>query len=320
MTSQTLSDRASAPEPHDGDPSAGAPGAGAPRDPLTRWMTSPAPLARVAVLRIVAYLFIPLDVLRLRPWGVDHGYLPSDWHSPLVVEKLFHIGAPTHAYLVALLWVMCVGAVAGLTGRAPRAVGWTVAVAYLLWMLASMSYGKVDHDRFGFMLLLFVLPSVGRAGLADRTPSEAAGWALRMVQLGAVATYFFAAFAKVRNGGWGWVNGATIAWAVIRRGTDLATPLLDHPWMLRVTQWGMLILEFCSPAIFLLRGRYLYAAVVGLYLFHIVTFATIKIIFWPHLVCLLAFLPLEKAVPRAPARRRATSPRPADQGTVGAAV
>jgi hypothetical protein len=49
-----------------------------------------------------------------------------------------------------------------------------------------MSYGKVDHDHFGFLLALAVLPTVGRARFSDREPSARAGWAIRMVTLGAV--------------------------------------------------------------------------------------------------------------------------------------
>ncbi|HZK51389.1 MAG TPA: hypothetical protein VFD47_07485 [Actinomycetota bacterium] len=45
-------------------------------------------------------------------------------------------------------------------------------------------------------------------------------------------------------------------------------------------------------------------------LFHVVTFLTISIIFLPHVVCLLAFLPLER-LSRAPAlgHRRAVVAR-----------
>jgi hypothetical protein len=165
---------------------------------------------------------------------------------------------------------------------------------YLWWMLIAMSYGKVDHDRFGFLLLLFVLPTVGAARFGDRTPSPAAGWAIRMTQVGAVATYFLAGWAKVRIGGWGWVNGATLAWAVVRRGTWFSHWMLQSPGFLRGLQWLMLIGELASPLLFVVRRQRTRTAVVfGLYAFHLLTFAAISIIFLPHLVALAAFLPLE---------------------------
>jgi hypothetical protein len=179
--------------------------------------------------------------------------------------------------------------------RAIRVSGVAVAALYLWWMLIAMSFGKVDHDRFGFLLLLFVLPTAGAARLGDRTPSAAAGWAVRMVQVGAVATYFLAAWAKVRIGGWGWVNGATLAWAIVRRGTWFSHWMLHAPWFLRTVQWLMLMSEFASPLLIAVRRRTQIAVVVGLYVLHALTFAAISIIFLPHLVALTAFLPLEGA-------------------------
>ena len=77
-------------------------------------------------------------------------------------------------------------------GRTSRVLGYAIAVIYLYDQVVAFSYGKVDHDRMGFILALFVIPTVGHAGLRDRRSSEQAGWALRMVWIGAVATYFLA--------------------------------------------------------------------------------------------------------------------------------
>ena len=71
--------------------------------------------------------------------------------------------------------------------------GAAVALLYLQWMIIAFSYGKVDHDRFAFLVALFALATVGRARYGDRTRSEAAGWALRVTQLAVVATYFITA-------------------------------------------------------------------------------------------------------------------------------
>ncbi len=197
-----------------------------------------------------------------------------------------------------------------------------MAVAYLQWMIVSMSYGKVDHDRFGFMLLLFVLPTVGRASVRDRSLSEAAGWALRMVQIGAVATYFLAGLAKLRYGGLDWFNGATVARSVVRRGTELALPLLDYPWTLRTAQWFIMIMELTSPVLLFLKARWQYVIVAGLFGFHIATFMGITIIFFPHLVALLAFLPLERVIPSRfvtrPAAGARASSRPGSRPAAGA--
>jgi hypothetical protein len=274
---------------------------------------------RIAALRLLAYGFIPLDVLVTTGWVGRHGDVGASLYRPLVIARLLHLPIPTPTVVtfvrLALLLATAVALAAAFTrsDRAVRASGVAVGALYLWWMLIAMSYGKVDHDRFGFLLLLAVLPTVGAARLGDRTPSPAAGWAVRVTQVGVVATYFLAAWAKVRIGGWDWVNGATLAWAVVRRGTWFSHWMLQAPWFLRTVQWLMLTGELVSPLLFTVGRRTQIAVVVGLYVFHLVTFAAISIIFLPHLVALASFLPLEEgaAIPWDDADLR-QRPRSAD--------
>ena len=43
-----------------------------------RWLYAPAPLARVAVLRVVVLLFVPVDVLLSTTWVRGHGQVPGE--------------------------------------------------------------------------------------------------------------------------------------------------------------------------------------------------------------------------------------------------
>jgi hypothetical protein len=268
---------------------------------VTGWWFPSIGRGRIAALRLIAYAFIPVDVLVTTGWVGRHGDVGAILYRPLLLARVLHLPVPTPTIVtvarLALLAAAAVALGAGFTrsDRAVRVSGVTVAAMYLWWMLIAMSYGKVDHVRFGFLLLLFVLPTVGAARLGDRTPSAAAGWAVRVTQVAAVATYFLAAWAKVRIGGWGWVNGATLAWAIVRRGTWFSEWMLHVPWFLRTVQWFMLIGEIASPLLFAVRRRTQMAVVCALYVFHVVTFASISIIFLPHLVALASFLPLEGA-------------------------
>jgi hypothetical protein len=272
---------------------------------VMNWWFKPVPLARAAVFRLFVYGFIPLDVVVFRPWGAAHGSVDPALYAPLQIGRLLPLPTPTSTLVVVIRSAVVVAAIVlfllVLTNRMPKLqtiLGWVAAFGYLEWMVISFSYGKVDHDRFAFLVALFVLPTIGRAALRDQTPSQSAGWALRNVQIAVVATYFLAACAKVRFGGWGWVNSATILRAVVRRGTFLADPLMDHPWTLQATQWFIVIIEFTSPILLFVRERWQYAIVAFLVIFHIMTFAMITIIFLPHVLCMLSFLPLERLVPR----------------------
>lgn len=261
---------------------------------LASWWFEPVPLARVAVFRLLVYGFIFIDVLLTTAWVQRHALVPQEFYKPLFFSRLLDLPAPTEGFIRWTMVCLLVAAALALTGRWPRIAGAAVFAFYLTWMFIAMSYGKVDHDRVAFLVALAVLPTAGRARVGDEGDSETAGWALRMVQVAVVCTYFLAAFAKLRFGGPEWVNGATLMRAVLRRGAWWTDPLLtDNPWILHATQWFIMAFELASPMM-LLRNKFGRSFVLFSILFHLVTFAAITIIFLPHVVALLSFLPLEK--------------------------
>ncbi len=270
---------------------------------VARWPYSPAPLARIAVLRVIVYLFVPVDVLLTTAWVNGHASVPGELYVPLRIGRLLPLPTPgpwVEVLQVVLVLAALAAALAAVRDRLPRLTGWLVAVLYFEWMVVAMSYGKVDHDRFAFLVALFVLPSVGRAALRSRDRTEAAGWALAVIALAVVATYTLAAVAKIRFGGWDWVDGATLTRAVVRRNTPLSEPLLDVPVVLHAAAYGVMLLELVVAPLLLVRWRdpRVTWGLAGLFLgFHLMTFSMVTIIFLPHCVALLAFLPLERLVP-----------------------
>lgn len=277
---------------------------------MTGWLLAPAPLARVAVLRVIAYVFVPVDVLLTTTWVRAHAQVPGELYVPLRIGRSLPLPTPgpwVEVLQVVLVLAALVAAAAALCDRLPRVTGWLVALLYLEWMVVAMSYGKVDHDRFAFLVLLLVLPSVGHASLRSRERTEAAGWALTVVTLAVVATYVLAAVAKIRFGGWDWVDGATLTRAVLRRSTPASEWLLDVPVLLTAAQYGIMVLELVVAPLLLVRWRdprLTWWLALGFLGFHLMTFSMITIIFLPHCVALLALLPLERLVRqrvRAPA-------------------
>jgi len=220
-------------------PDAAAPGPGdspetAPAVPLTpRWWFRPVPLARIAVFRVIAYLFIPIDVFVTTSWVRAHAEVPTAWYAPLLVGRLLHLPTPTHTVVLVVQWALVVTAVLAATGRAPRLLGTTVFLLYAEWMVIAMSYGKVDHDRIAFLVALAVLPTVGVARFKDRRSSESAGFAMAAVLVAVMLTYFLAAWAKIRFGGWDWPTGSTLTrapthlrasrWRAIRSSVSWST-------------------------------------------------------------------------------------------------
>jgi hypothetical protein len=280
---------------------------------VSAWWFAPAPTARVAWLRRIVYPFVFLDVLVTTSWVRAHGDVPAALHRPLAVGRLLDLPAPGPVLVPALLVGLLAAAAVATTGRWPRAAGAAVFVLYLWWMLVAFSYGKVDHDRFAYLVALAVLPTVGRASTRDRHDSEAAGWALRSIQVAVVATYFLSALAKLRYVGPEWVTSSVLLRSIARRGSALADPLTDHPGLLVALQALIVLLELASPLL-LRTGRTQRIGVGVAAVFHLATFVGVRIIFLPHLVCLPAFLPLERLGWRG---RRTAADHPPPTGVPG---
>ena len=269
---------------------------------LSAWTFRPVPRWHIAWFRTLVYGFVWIDLLVTTPWVRDHRDLPDSLYQPLALARLLELPRPTPGVVDAVFVLLLASAAVAATGRLPRLAGGTTALLYLAWMLVAMSYGKVDHDRFAFLVALAVLPTVGPARHDDSTADERAGWALRCIELAVVATYVLAVVAKHRYGGGilNWVDSTTLVRAIVRRGTSLADPLLDATWILTVAQWTIVAVELSVAPLILLRNRVGLVAVLYFLGFHLAVFATVTIVFLPHCVCLVGLLLRHPEVPVRP--------------------
>ena len=283
---------------------------------VANWFTPKIALARIAWLRTILYLFVILDmhafVRDTRLKGESPGL-----YQPLYLARLFELPTPTVAITTTLYYVLIVACLVAATNRFPRIAGWVVAPAFTWWVLIGMSDGKVDHDHLALVIALWVLPTVAQSrkgsAWADQTRSEAAGWAIRCVQICVIATYFLSAIAKLRSAGWAltWPGSAILTWAIVRRPHPVGEWLLHHPWMLHVMQWIGIIGEFLSPVVLWLKGRWQLLGALFFIGFHVANTAILLIHFLPTVVCWLAFAPMERIVPWFRSRRSADSARSA---------
>jgi hypothetical protein len=262
-----------------------------------RWLASPVPLGRIAAFRVLIYVFVLGDILIFTGWVRNRVSVPASGYQPLFIARHLPLPTPTPSVVWAVFWLLLAAALVACLGWLPRIAGWVTFALYFEWLVIVMSYGKVDHDRFGLLVALAVLPTVGKARHGDGTMTENGGWVLRFTQLACIATYFLSSWAKLRFGGIDWLTGATLTRAILRRGTDFGHLLLGIPHFGVVSQFGIMAFELSSPMIFLVRGRLRALAVGGLFLFHVLVFATISISFLAHLVAMTSFLPLERVRP-----------------------
>ncbi len=252
------------------------------------WFTS-APLERLHVFRALIYLYVPLDVLTSR-WVAHHGLVPSSWYEPLWFARALAIPAPTALAMAAASVSLCTLPIVAATGRGRRTIGPLVGLLYFFWCFVAFTYGKVDHDRIALLTALAVLPTAPWRGEGD---DDRAGWALSMVQMSFVLTYFLAGVTKLLVGGVGWVTSTTIERAIARRGTMFGDVLMDVPWLLYPMQFLILAFELTTP-LMLMRNRLGRLYVWGAIVFHVASLIGITIYFRSHLVCVIAFFPLER--------------------------
>jgi hypothetical protein len=187
-----------------------------------RWFFPELPLARVAVFRVFIYLFIIIDVLTISGDVIAHGWTP-EFYQPLWLARFLHIPAVSVLGAQLLLAAIIVFSLLAAVGILQRISGWAVAITFGLWMFYTQGYGYVAHDHMALVIAALVLPTVGVARFRDvGTTSAKAGWALRVVQIAVVLTYFYSAVMKwIASGNIAdWGNGAVIIWALMRRGAE----------------------------------------------------------------------------------------------------
>ena len=276
-------------------------------NPFLRWFMPAVPLARVAVFRVFIYVFIIIDVLTISGDVIAHGWTP-EFYPPLWLARFLHIPAVSVLGAQILLALIIVFSLLAAAGIFQRISGWAVAITFGAWMFYTQGYGYVAHDHMALVIAAFVLPTIGTARFRDvGTASARAGWALRVVQIAVVLTYFYSVLMKwIASGNiTHWANGAVIIWALMRRGAEWSKPFLEMPGLLIAAQWATLVFEFLSPVALFLKGKWLYGVVVFFCLFHLMTYIALGIHFLPTVICWAAFLPLEKLVPKRFATPRA---------------
>ncbi len=235
--------------------------------------------------------------------------------------------APGLVAATLVLAVLC--GVAFVLGAQWRVTGPAFAIAFFLLSNYRVSWGHVSHaDHLpAFQLLLCGFVPAADAWSVDRwrrsrragegRPPPAGpryGWPVRVLALITVVTYVLAGIAKLRYGGWGWLDGdvlrnqvATDALQKTLLGaahSTLGPWLASNGWLVVPASLAALAVELGAP-IALLGGRWRDVWVASAWLFHVGIAATMAIAF-PYPLSLVAFAPfyeVEVAV-LAVARRR----------------
>ena len=296
---------------------------------IGRWLSEPAPAARLAAMRILVGVFSTVYLAVRAPvlWAMGDEH-PGEWDP---VGVLWWVEDPwSRGALRTLLVTTIVLAALFAAGRAFRLVGPAFAVALLVLTTHRASGGHMlwfDNLLVLHTLVIGFAPSadawVLRQRPAARIPEPDAryGWPLRLAAIATVVTYALAGVAKLRIGGVAWLDGDSmrnhVAYSATRMrvlgGTPspLAEPLVEQAWMLPILAVLTLLIELGAPLVLLLqRLRWLRWWWIALtWSMHVMIALTMFVVF-PYPLAFLAFAPLvelERVVERW--RRRAIGGR-----------
>lgn len=270
-----------------------------------RWYLRDAPPERIAVLRVLVGLFALIYTAVRLPdlWGYSD--FSDSRFRPVGVTGVLDVPlSPTvwHALLVGTIAL----SVAFTVGWKYRVVAPVFAVALLFETTYHDSFGQLFHTEnlmVLFVIVLAVAPAADAYALDQRTlraqPGPQYGWPLVLLSVITVTTYVLAGWAKIANGGMGWLDGDVllnqIAFDNARKAvmgdpySAIGAWMVGHAWLFAPIAVAAVFVELAAP-VALLGGRWRNVWVVAAWLFHVGTAAVMYISF-PFPLFGIAFAP-----------------------------
>ena len=269
---------------------------------------------RLAVLRVLIGGFAVVHVLVRVPHVRQVARFDPARFDP--IGPLGMLDGPLSPALVDLLLVVTVVAGIGfVAGRRLTVTGPAFAIALLVVSTYRNSWGHIFHTEHLFVLHVLVL------GLAPPFLKKRDTWPADVCALITVLTYAIAGWAKLRHGGWAWVDGDAlrhqVAYDNVRKAalgdtwSSIGGWLVGHRWMFGPLAITALAIELLAPVALLKRpARAAWA--VSAWLMHVGIVVTMAITF-PYPLTGIAFAPLfrverlgQRVLDRLPERYRRT--------------
>ena len=259
---------------------------------IERWIFCAGSPERLAAIRIGLCSVLALRLTRTAYLSIAGQ--PHSLYRPLSFMKLFHSMPSWHVVLPIQVigGLAAVLAALGWRARFTLPAAWATGV-FLGGMTTSL--GKVVHNDV--LLLLCMVPLLAapvsdswsldaRAGRTRGGDPLRYGWPVQTALIVVAGGYFFSGFAKLVNSGPAWVTGSNMRWILYISSDGRPTPnhwalfIADRAWLAHIVAAFILLLELSFPVIlFWKRARP--AFVVGAMFFHLGTWLTLGLDYWP---------------------------------------
>ena len=262
-----------------------------------RRLFAPAPAARLAVLRMLVGTFTTVFLVVRAAYLLDISALPAARFEP--VGALWFLGGPLPLDLVRVVLVVAVVVgVAATLGWRYRVTGPVFAVLFGLLTTYDNSWQHVAHTEnlvAMHLLVIGVAPAAAvlsldarRRGVISVADHVRFGFAVRLVSLLTVVTYFVAGVAKARHGGLEWVTGDVLRNQVAMdnvRKAVIGAPysvigghLVRYGWLFPPMALATMVVELGAP-LALLGGRVRTVWVAAAWGFHVAIVVVMAILF-----------------------------------------
>jgi len=276
-----------------------------------RWYLRDAPPQRLAVIRILVGGFATLyTAVRVPDLWAYADFSDSRFH-PVGVSGLLDSPLSPGIWRVLLMLTvpLCIVFTIGWRYKVTAPI---TAVVLLFTTTYHDSFGQLFHTENLMVIYVIVLAIVPAAdvlsldrrraesrGIEEPTAGPQYGWPAVLLSVLCVVTYMLAGWAKISNGGWGWMHGEVlrnqIAFDNVRKAvmgdpySAIGAFLVRHGWIFSPIAIAALVVELGAP-IALISKKWRNAWVIGAWLFHFGTVLVMYITF-PFPLSLVAFAP-----------------------------
>lgn len=271
------------------------------------WLMAPAPIGRLAAVRILTVLYALVWVAMRSDHWRDLSRLPPSRWEPVGVMSL--AGSQSTIVVTTVMALTAATGVLALCDVRWVVTGPAFALGFLWLTSFGASWGQVLHTEHLVALHLLVLA----ASPSGRGASASAGWPLKVISAVTVATYFVAGVAKFRfGGGFGWLDGdgllRLVAHDNLRKrllgdaSSPFAPAAVGHPLIFQVGAWTTSIVELGAP-LALLGRRWAVGWSALAWTFHLGVLVLMVVLF-PYPLSGIAFasmLPVERLLAWRPA-------------------
>ncbi|MCH8814991.1 MAG: HTTM domain-containing protein [Chloroflexi bacterium] len=276
---------------------------------IDRFWYRPAPATRLAALRIIIGGFALGYVVIRGPHLMGYADFDASQFEPTGVTSVLS-GTLSDDVLGALVMITILAGVAFVTGAGYRVTGPIFAMLLLFVTGYRNSFGQIFHTENLMVIHVMVLalaPAADSVSLdawrrgETRTlePDGRYGWAIQLMCLLTVLTYFISGQTKLRNAGLEWVTTDTlrnfVAYDNLRKAelgdsySFIGAALVAHGWLFKPLAAFTLAAELGAP-LAMLGGRVAKLWALSAWLFHVGILAVMAILF-PYPLAGVAFAP-----------------------------